>query len=370
MSGLGDFDPSTVVYGKFTTYRPSTGAPFTLGGTPALSVYKDNSTTQSTAGVTLTVDFDGLTGFNHFAINTAADGAFYSAGSFFDIVITTGTVDSVSTVGSVVGSFTIHEVSSLRPTTVNRTLDVSINGEAGIDWANVGSPTTALALTNTTISPTQVVASVTAGVSVGTGGIVAGSFAAGAIDAAAIDTDAIGAAEISAAAVTKIQTGLATPTNIVSGTLTTVTNLTNLPSIPANWLTAAGLAADAVAEIQAGLATPTNIVSGTLTTVTNLTNLPSIPANWLTAAGLAADAVTDIQTGLATFANQTAQGTQITWLQNFLAGDKSIDTAVTPWAEVVKIAGTGTELIRKKLRDVSGTNITATTVVIGSAKDA
>lgn len=104
---LGDFATGTVVYGKFTTYRPSTGAPFTLAGTPALSVYKDNSTTQSTSGVTLTVDFDGVTGLHHFAIDTSADGTFYSAGSFFDIVITTGTVDSVSAVGTVVGRFTL-----------------------------------------------------------------------------------------------------------------------------------------------------------------------------------------------------------------------------------------------------------------------
>lgn len=106
-TSLGDFATSTVVYGKFTTYRPSTGAPFTLAGTPALSVYKDNSTTQSTAGVTLTVDFDGVTGLHHFAIDTSADGTFYAAGSFFDIVITAGTVDSVSAVGTVVGSFTL-----------------------------------------------------------------------------------------------------------------------------------------------------------------------------------------------------------------------------------------------------------------------
>lgn len=69
-------------------------------------------------------------------------------------------------------------------------------------------------------------------------------------------------------------------------------------------------------------------------------------------------------------ADVTTQNTSLTWLQNFLAGDKSIDTAVTPWAEVVKIAGTSTELIRKRLRDTSGANITSTTVVIGSAKDA
>lgn len=155
MSHRGDFDTSAVVYGKFTTYRPSTGAAFTLAGTPALSVYKDNSTTQSTTGVTLTADFDSVTGLNHFAIDTSADGTFYSAGSFFDVVITTGTVDSVSVVGSVVASFTLRKDSSLKPTTAGRTLDVSAGGEAGIDWANVGSPTTTVGLTGTTIATTQ-----------------------------------------------------------------------------------------------------------------------------------------------------------------------------------------------------------------------
>ena len=39
------------------------------------------------------------------------------------------------------------------------------------------------------------------------------------------------------------------------------------------------------------LATPTNITAGTIATVTDLTNLPSIPANWLTAAGINASAL-------------------------------------------------------------------------------
>lgn len=56
-------------------------------------------------------------------------------------------------------------------------------------------------------------------------------------------------------AVTGVSGVLANQTNIMAGTITTVTNLTNLPAITANWLTAAGLASDAVAEIQAGLAT-------------------------------------------------------------------------------------------------------------------
>ena len=40
-----------------------------------------------------------------------------------------------------------------------------------------------------------------------------------------------------------------------SGAVSTVTTLTNLPAISANWLTAAGTAADFTTEIQAGLAT-------------------------------------------------------------------------------------------------------------------
>jgi len=237
MAHLGDFDAAAVIYGKFTTYRPSTGASFTLGGTPALSVYKDNSTTQSTTGVTLTADFDSVTGLNHFAIDTSADGSFYAAGSFFDIVITTGTVDGVSVVGSVVASFTIRKNSALKPTTAGRTLDVSAGGEAGLDWANVGSPTTSLNLSGTTISTSQAVASVSGAVgsvtgsvggsvasvtgnvggnvagsigSVATGGIVAASFAAGAIDAAAIATDAITSAELAATATAEIATAVRT----------------------------------------------------------------------------------------------------------------------------------------------------------------
>lgn len=43
------------------------------------------------------------------------------------------------------------ELAALRPTTPDRTLDVSEDGEAGVDWANVGSPTTTVTLSGTTI---------------------------------------------------------------------------------------------------------------------------------------------------------------------------------------------------------------------------
>jgi hypothetical protein len=48
----------------------------------------------------------------------------------------------------------------LQPTTAGRTLDVSAGGEAGLDWANIGSPTTAVNLSATNIDVDQVVASV------------------------------------------------------------------------------------------------------------------------------------------------------------------------------------------------------------------
>jgi hypothetical protein len=109
---------------------------------------------------------------------------------------------------------TLGMLKALNPTTAGRTLDVSSGGEAGVDWANVGSPTTTVSLTNTTV------ATVT--------------------------------------------------------TTTTATNLTNLPTIPANWLTAAGTAADFGTEIGTAVwatAARTLTGNGGLTYDANLTQV-------------------------------------------------------------------------------------------------
>ena len=50
------------------------------------------------------------------------------------------------------------------PTVSGRSLDVSTGGEAGIDWANIGSPTTAQNLSATNIDVDQIVASVSGAV--------------------------------------------------------------------------------------------------------------------------------------------------------------------------------------------------------------
>jgi hypothetical protein len=135
---LGDYDQSAVIYGKFSTYQPSTGATFTLAGSPAIAVYKDASTTESSSGVTLTTNFDSRTGLNHVAIDTSSDGSFYSAGSFFDAVLTSGTVDSVSVAGSAIASFTLRKDSSLKPATAGRTLVVDAAGLGDANTVKIG----------------------------------------------------------------------------------------------------------------------------------------------------------------------------------------------------------------------------------------
>lgn len=310
MKYLGDYDASAVIYNKFTTFRPSTGASYTLAGSPAISVYKDNSTTQSTAGVTLTTDFDSVTGLNHYAIDTSADGTFYSAGSFFDIVITAGTVDSVSVVGAVVAGFTIRKNSSLKPTTAGRTLDVSTTGEAGLDWANIGSPTTSVNLSGTS---TKALEPTTAG--------------------RTLDVSATGEAGIDWA-------NIGSPTTAVNLSGTTVKTATDVEAdtqdiqarIPTA-LTAGGnikadalaISGDTVAADNAesffdgtGYAGTNNVIPTVTTvgTVTTLTNLPPIPAGWLTATGIASDAftaakfaadvTTELQAGLALEATLTS----------------------------------------------------------------
>jgi hypothetical protein len=65
------------------------------------------------------------------------------------------------------------------PTTAGRKLDVSTGGEAGIDWANVGSPTTTVGLSNTTIKTATDVETDTADIQTTLGAAGAGLTALG-----------------------------------------------------------------------------------------------------------------------------------------------------------------------------------------------
>ncbi len=112
---LGDIAAAQVLYFHFTTRQFSTGIPITSASL-AVSVYKDDSTTQSTSGITttFTTGFDGVAGLVSVKIDTSSDGTFYAAGHDFSVIVTAGTADSVSIIGEVVGYFSIANRSALR----------------------------------------------------------------------------------------------------------------------------------------------------------------------------------------------------------------------------------------------------------------
>jgi hypothetical protein len=118
------------------------------------------------------------------------------------------------------------------------------------------------------ITSTDFAAGAITAASIAAGAITSTDFASGAITAASIATDAISAAAVSAAAVTKIQTGLATPTNITAGTITTVTNLTNAPTVgdlTATMKTSVTTAATAATPTAAAVTGAVGSVTGNVT---------------------------------------------------------------------------------------------------------
>lgn len=113
--------------------------------------------------------------------------------------------------GYIIGTYIDAAITSrLAPTTSGRTLDVTAGGEAGIDWSNIGSPTTSVTLSGTTIKT-----------------------------ATDVETDTV-----------DIQSRL--PAALVSGRIDA-----SVGAMAANTLTASALATDAVTEIQSGLSTVT-----------------------------------------------------------------------------------------------------------------
>ena len=247
----------STVYIKFTT-RTTTGAPTTLAGTPAISVYKNASTTESTAGVTLTVDFDARTGLNHVSIDTSADGTFYANGNSFQVVITTGTVGGVSVVGEVVGNFdlvaavTVPTVAQIatgvwQDTTAGDFTTAGSIGKSLFTSGNVPGTLGGLFIDGTNTGLVACRAGMTISSTTGnalllisTGGNGDGLAATGNGAGHGIHATSAGAGTGITANMTGNITG-----NLV-GTVSTTTNLTNLPTIPNNWLTAAGIAAGAL----------------------------------------------------------------------------------------------------------------------------
>ncbi len=293
MSYLGDFKLGDTLDFKFVTTAASTGAPTTLSGSPVISAYPGNSTTELTAGITLTVDFDSRTGLNNVRV-VATTGNGYATATNYELVITTGTVGGTSAVGYVVGTFSIE----------NRCLNyASVNLPVGaIPALGIVDNGTAQSVTGTTIvlrsaaafADSELVGCTVLITSATTGAGQSRTITAytGASDTATVATWTttptgtityviFGTAAGSGSAPTAAQVATAVWQDTTAGDFTVAS------SIGRSLYTSGALPGASGGLFIAGSNAATTVnITGTITTATNLTNLPSIPANWLTTAGI------------------------------------------------------------------------------------
>lgn len=172
---FGDILLGSTINIKFTTKNAAL-VPFTLAGTPVISAYIGSSGTQLTAGITLSVNFDSVTGLHNVEV-VASNGNGFSANTDVSLVVTTGTVDGVSYVGTVIGNFSIQNriVNSVADAPSVQDLVDGVYDEARSSHTTAGTFGQGVASVqgNITGSVTGSVASVTGNV----GGNVVGSVA-------------------------------------------------------------------------------------------------------------------------------------------------------------------------------------------------
>jgi len=138
----GDYDTTETVNIPFNTFSsndPSASVTITNLVAGDIEIHKDGGTTQrsSDSGVTVTIDFDSVTG-NHMAhidLSDNTDADFYAAGSRYQIRIEGTTVDA-GTINAWIGAFSIG--CTLRSTTAGRTLDIQATGEVDANLTMIG----------------------------------------------------------------------------------------------------------------------------------------------------------------------------------------------------------------------------------------
>ena len=179
-----------------------------------------------------------------------------TAATGIDVTKWLGTAASTPTVAGVpnVNAKTWNDLTTvalpLVPTIAGRTLDVSAGGESGVDWANVGSPTTANALTGTTIATTQKV------------------------DIETIKTNAV----VNAGTITFPTTAtLASTTNLTAGTITTVSG--NVDGSVGSVTGAVGSVTGAVGSVTGAVGSVTGAVGSVTGAVGSVTAAVTVGTN-------------------------------------------------------------------------------------------
>lgn len=155
---------------------------------------------------------------------------------FFDVAAPTGTMKAITnvvTATNLTNAPTAGDFTAVMKTSLNAATPASvqnISAQTGDSFARLGAPAGA----SVSVDIAAVKAE-TASIQSDTNDLQARTPAAlvsGRMDASvgAMATDVLTNTALAASAVTEIQTGLATPTNITAGVITTVTNLTNAPT--------------------------------------------------------------------------------------------------------------------------------------------
>lgn len=122
---LGDYVKGATVYIPFTTRAASTGASVGITTAGTLKAYINGSTTEVTAGLTLTTNFDGITGRHLVTVDTS--GVSYTAGSDVDIALDGSTIDG-QTVNQWIAKFSIERSAATVPANVTKINGVTIIG--------------------------------------------------------------------------------------------------------------------------------------------------------------------------------------------------------------------------------------------------
>lgn len=108
---LGDFPEDFTGLTFYWSSNAIAGESITRATNGTISVYKDGGTTQSTAGITDTEDFDSLTGVHKVLIDTSAD-AFYAAGSEYAVILSAATIDG-KTINAPLAHFSIERANGV-----------------------------------------------------------------------------------------------------------------------------------------------------------------------------------------------------------------------------------------------------------------
>lgn len=139
---MDDFIPGETIVHFFNSQKASDGSKLTMAGSPAAVVYKGTDTTETSTGPSLTIDFDSRTGLHALSIDTSD--AFYVANKIYSVVLSAGTVDSTSVVGSVIYMFSLGmKTNAIRRNTAqsggNNTITLDASASATNDYYNTCS---------------------------------------------------------------------------------------------------------------------------------------------------------------------------------------------------------------------------------------